>query len=198
MLFVHIRTIWIVKWLKCFENWSNSIMKNDVPPNWVNCDFVRLNMRIFKNCVISNWFLQMKTDDKQRKNENCSGHERSNVKTERRVFEIMRCRWIMKHGRQIQRGEKMFEFGKSIPNMNGKSKRNIRTKKRNFDWKLYLNNIQNEMTCFCCMIVAFGLIVWMRWKICSGIYWSKSAWLWNIDRLKRLLFRRKQTGEFAI
>jgi hypothetical protein len=63
----------------------------------------------------------------------------------------------MKHGQRMNNDEKWFMFGK-FQTKNQSNRKNTKRKNDQFS-VVYLNNIQNEMTCFCCMIVAFGLIV---------------------------------------
>lgn len=181
------------------------MIKNIVQPLFQKLDWRRCNIQSFQKWNIGNLFRQRKSrkkieklqwDGSQQIKPDSLLIEEYKLKIVLRPWIERHCRRFMKHGQRMNNDEKWFMFGK-FQTKNQSNRKNTKRKRDQFS-AVYLNNIQNEITCFCCMIVAFGLIVWVRWKICSGNIRSKSAWLWNIDRLKRLLFRRKQTGEFTI
>lgn len=192
------------KW-KCCKNWSDLMTKNIVQQLFRKLDWRRCNIQSFQKWNIGNLFRQRKST-KQIEKSQCDGLqqikpnnllvEKYKLKIASQVWIEKHCRRFMKHGQQTKNDEKWFMFGK-FQTKNQSNRKNTKRKSDQFS-AVYLNNIQNEITCICRRIVAFGLIVWMWGKICSGNIRSKSAWLWNFDRLKRLLFRRKQTSQFAI
>ena len=181
------------------------MIKNIVQRLFQKLDWRQCNIQSFQKWNIGNLFRQRKFTKKIEKQQ-CDGSrhiKQDNLLVEKYKLKIASQVWIekhyrrfMKHGQQTKKDEKWFMFGK-FQTKNQSNRKNTKRKRDQFS-AVYLNNIQNEITGICRRIVAFGLIVWMRWKIYSGNKRSKPAWLWNIDRLKRLLFRRKQTGEFTI